>query len=108
MTARKTSEDESIRRFFEALRPIAVSGDGPYQPMDRYRDFATVFSSDAGRRVLSQIVAHCEDKVPREDAPDEACRGYVVRRRVGLWLASMLLPPRAPVQTKRNPRMTDV
>lgn len=96
MTARKTaSEDASIRRYFEALRPIVVSADGPYKPIDRYRDFATVFGSDAGKRVLSQIISMCEDKVPREDADEPAVRAYIARRRVGWLIASMMVPPRA-------------
>jgi len=99
--AKKQTDDDHIRAYFETLRRITVSDDGPYTRLDRFRDFAKTFGTVEGKRALSQIIDYCEEKVPREDEPDAAMRGYVARRRVGLWIASMLVPPRQVVVCKK-------
>jgi hypothetical protein len=80
-----------------ALLPLRASeqpGSG-YTRVDRYRDFHAVFASDAGKRVLRQIVDHCEGRVlPQDDANLQQLAAYVARRKVGLWIvATASVPP---------------
>lgn len=67
------SDVEEVAAFVAALRPVRVSVEGPYTPLDRYRDFHAVFADERGRRVLAQIVDLCEGR-PRsiEDVGDHA------------------------------------
>ena len=60
------ADDPDIRAFIEALRPLQVRAEGPYKPIDRYRDFSRVFGTDEGKRVLSQIIDLCEGKPPSD------------------------------------------
>lgn len=57
-----TANDSEIAAFVEALRPVRVSPDGPYTPQDRYNEFHQLFSSEAGKRVLSQIIDYAEGR----------------------------------------------
>lgn len=98
---RRTRKPDDLR-FYDALRPLKVSRDGPYKSIDRYRDFVSVFSSDAGKRVLSQIVDHCEGKVPSEDESDAKVRAYIARRRVGWWICAQMMAP-AQVEIEQKP-----
>lgn len=88
--------DTGIALFIEALsRDTRVSLDGPYTPLDRYRDFRAVFSTDQGQRVFKQIIDLCDGFVPREDDPPAVLAGYVARRRLGLKLSAILaIPPK--------------
>ncbi|MFK4647214.1 hypothetical protein ABIF96_005788 [Bradyrhizobium ottawaense] len=58
-----------IAALVEALRPIKVGRDG-YQKLDRYRDARAVFTSEAGKRILSQLIDLCEGPVIREHEID--------------------------------------
>ena len=74
-----------LAAFFAALAPVRV-GHGSYSQLDRYRDFRAVFfGSDAGRRVLAQIVNLCEGlPVLEADAESHARMAYRAgMRRVG-------------------------
>lgn len=53
---------EDIASLIEALRPVRV-GRGNYTALDRYREARLTFSSDAGKRILSQIIDLCEGSV---------------------------------------------
>ncbi len=89
--------DDGIRAFIEALRPIQVTAEGPYRKIDRYRDFHAVFGSDGGKRVLSQIIDHCEGRPLSEaDAHDGTKLVWrTAMRSVGLWIsATAATPPR--------------
>jgi hypothetical protein len=61
---RKPGNSE-ITALIEALRPVRVGRNG-YTRLDRYRDFKTAFNSDAGKRVLAQIVDLCEGPITTE------------------------------------------
>jgi hypothetical protein len=78
-----------------ALLPLHAASGGPYTPVDRYRDFHSVFSTEAGKRVLRQIVDRCEGRVlPQDDASLQQLAAYVARRKVGLWIvATASVPP---------------
>lgn len=50
-----------LQAFYDALMPVKVTQDGNYTPVDRLRDFRTVFfGTDHGRRVLAQIINESE------------------------------------------------
>jgi hypothetical protein len=55
-----TDADPDILAFLEALRPVRVGKETGYSRLDRYRDFRATFGTDAGRRVLRQIMDLCE------------------------------------------------
>lgn len=61
LTARKPKaappNEDSLEAFLSALVPVRPRADGPYTYADRHHDFKTVFGTEAGKRVLSQIVA---------------------------------------------------
>ena len=50
-----------LQAFFDSMQPVRVTRDGEYTPEDRLRDFRAVFfGTDAGKRVLHQIIAEAE------------------------------------------------
>lgn len=83
--------ERDLQAFFEGLRPVQVGRNG-YSKLDRYRDFRTTFSSEAGRRVLHQIVNHCEGEPMRESQAEQthrtAFRGGL--RSAGLWIVQQM------------------
>lgn len=56
---------DDIARVVDAIQAISIDR-STYTALDRYREFRLVFGSDAGKRVLSQIVSMCEGPVLRE------------------------------------------
>lgn len=82
--------DVDLQKFFEAL-PTAFVGRG-YSREDRYRDFRAVFNTDAGRRVLAQIVREAEGlPVSRRDAADHAGLAYGAGKRwMGQWIVKAI------------------
>lgn len=56
------TQSDDIAALIEALRPVRV-GRQNYTALDRYREARLTFSSEAGKRILSQIVDLCEGKV---------------------------------------------
>lgn len=79
--------ERDLQAFFEGLRPVKVGLNG-YTKMDRYRDFRNTFSTEAGRRVLHQIIDHCEGAIMRESDAEQthrtAFRGG--KRSAGIWI----------------------
>lgn len=85
--------DSDLQAFYEALLPVRVTGEGSYTPEDRYRDFREVFyGSNAGKRVLAQIMDECEGP-PVGEAQIES-HAYLAMRagkrtvgaRIVLWM----------------------
>lgn len=98
------SEVNEVQAFIEAIRPVKVSDDGPYKRVDRYRDFHTVFSTPEGRRVLSQIVDHCDRPVAESDAGNTAKMTWsAAQRDVGLWIAATAATPVRTVTQEQRP-----
>lgn len=62
-----TPQDEVIA-FLESLPRVLASHEGPYTYVDRANDFISVFSTEQGRRVLSQIHLICDPTPKFEDA----------------------------------------
>jgi hypothetical protein len=57
---RRNRNARNLQAFFDTLAAVKAGRDG-YSSMDRYRDCRTVFfGSEAGKRVLGQIIAMCE------------------------------------------------
>jgi hypothetical protein len=59
---RKPKPLGNLQAFFDSLKPAFVKPrwKTSYTPLDRYREFNEVFRTEAGRRVLAQIVDLCE------------------------------------------------
>lgn len=99
---RKPASIEAIAALAEALRPVRV-GRNNYTRLDRYRDFNRVFGTPEGKRVLAQIVDHCEGgAVSESDYGNHALLvGRVASRRVGqMILAWASVPPPEDNQPK--------
>lgn len=86
--------DQDIADFIEALRPVRV-GRGGYTRLDRYRDFRAVFSSEQGKRVLSQIIDFSEGGLLSEmDAESHARLAFRAgMRRVGAIISAWAAVP---------------
>lgn len=86
---------DEVATFIEALRSTKASREGPYTYTDRYRDFKQVFGTDAGKRVLSQIIDLCEGRPATEtDAESHARLAYRAgARSVGLKIAAWATVP---------------
>lgn len=87
---------DEIAAFIQALQPIRATGEGPYKPVDRYRDFHSVFGSDAGKRVLSQIVDKGDRRVTEMDAEKQATLIWrAAQRELAQWIVAVAtVPPR--------------
>jgi hypothetical protein len=46
--------------LYASLPRVKVSSDGPYNYIDRARDFLATFDSESGKRVLAQIAQICD------------------------------------------------
>ena len=80
-----------LQRFFESITHVQVHKDG-YTKRDRYSDFRVTFASDAGKRVLSQLIAYTEGQ-PIVEAEVNNVNSILFRagkREVGLWVIKML------------------
>lgn len=78
----------SLKAFFASLPVIS----GSYTKKDRYRDFMAVFGTEAGGRVLQQIIKEAEGlPIIEEDAESHAKLAYRAgRRSLGLWIVKTL------------------
>lgn len=76
-----------LHGFFQSLTAVRP-GQGGYTHLDRYRDFREVFGTPVGRKVLHQLVDHCEGspslELDAEQTHKTAFRNG--RRSVGLWI----------------------
>lgn len=93
-------DDSEIARLVEALRPVKVTAEGGYTPLDRYRDFNAFFSTDGGKRVLAQIADLCDKPVRAHEAGDHAKLVWsAARREVGMqilaWATVVPIAPQA-------------
>lgn len=96
-----------LQAFFDAMRPVRVSQQGPYTPEDRFRDFHNVFfGSEAGRRVLAQIIAECEGLPPNmNQVSDHAFLAFKagkreVGHRIVQWMGGV--PPEVAVEQQED------
>lgn len=80
-----------LQRFFDGLGTYRAGHRG-YTKKDRYRDFRQVFSSEAGKRVLSQIIAESEGlPVVESEASDTHRISFRLgKRSLGLWIVRVL------------------
>lgn len=100
---RKPASQEDVAALIEALRPVRV-GRANYTRTDRYRDFSSVFGSDAGKRVLSQIIDFAEGPPTIESDLSNhallAARAWA--RRVGQMIAAWASVPPAVEETTKE------
>jgi hypothetical protein len=95
---------DDIARVVEAIQAISIDKSS-YGPLDRYREFRQVFGTDAGKRVLSQIIAMCEGPVLREhEVHDHAKIAYrqgmrFVSAQIFAWMQQ---PREAPDAAKKK------
>lgn len=87
----KTEAESDLQLFFESLSQVKVNKDG-YRKADRFKEFREVFMSDAGKRVLSQIITEAEGlPVIESDVSDHAKLAYRSgKRSLGLWIVQVL------------------
>lgn len=82
-----------LQAFFDSMRPVRPSSDGDYTFEDRFRDFREVFfGSEAGRRVLAQIIAECEGLPPNmSQVSDHAFLAFKAgKREVGMRIVQWM------------------
>lgn len=87
---------DEIEAFLKECAPLRPTRDGDYTFQDRHVDFKTAFGSEAGKRVLRQIVDYCDGSIlPDErNASQAELAVYVAKRKLGLWvLAVTAMPP---------------
>lgn len=83
MFSRKKAD---LAAFFRSLGTI-----GPrYSKKDRYRDFRSVFGTEAGKRVLTQIIAESDKPVLDTELQAELMAYRAGKRSIGLWLVKVL------------------
>lgn len=93
-------DDTDARAFIEALRPVRATYEGPYTFLDRYRDFATVFGTEQGKRVLAQILYMTDSPANEKDAQSHATLAY----RSGLRMAGMKIAEWTTVPPRGEPQ----
>lgn len=81
-----------LQKFFESLPRVRATHAGPYTKFDRYRDFRRVFGTDEGRRVLAQIVNHCEGPIlTQAEIHNHADLSFRAgQREPGQWIVHVL------------------
>jgi hypothetical protein len=103
-----TTEPDDVALFIDAMHrygEVRAGMEGNYSYVDRYRDFHAVFSTDVGKKVLAQIVNHCDRLPPKPSAPPQELAAYIAVRDIGLTIASWAtIPPRAPVEQAKPKR----
>lgn len=99
------AENKDIADFIDALRPVRVGRNG-YRHIDRYRDFNSVLlGTDAGKRVLSQIIDLLEGPTVGEHELSNhallAARAW--SKRLGLKISTYAsVPPMAEPDAKQQ------
>lgn len=80
-----------LQKFFDSLTFITPGRNG-YRKADRYRDFRQVFNSDAGKRVLAQIIDNAEGlPILEHEVSDTHKMAYRAgQRSVALWIVKTL------------------
>ena len=68
--------EDAVIALLERLPRIRAMDEGPYTYTDRARDFVTVFSTDSGKRVLSQIHQICDPSSRPTDADRHGTLAY--------------------------------
>lgn len=64
---------------------------GEYTTLDRYKDFSTVKNSDAGNRMISEIINICDVKTFENEANDAGKLAFRAGKRyVALWILGIL------------------
>lgn len=86
----------NLQAFFDGMRPhfVKAKWNTSYTPLDRYREFNEVFqSTDAGRRVLAQIIDLCEGlPLSLNQISDHAYMAFRAgKREVGLDIQKLLV-----------------
>lgn len=83
--------EPDLAAFFEGLSPVKVGQSG-YTELDRYQDFRQVFSTPTGRRVLHQIIDHCEGRPASEHDAEQTHRAAFRNglRSGGLWIIAKM------------------
>ena len=87
----KTEATSDLQAFFDTLAFVKVNKDG-YRKADRFKDFREVFSTDAGKRVLSQLINEAEGlPIIENEASDHAKMAFRSgKRSLGQWLVHIL------------------
>ena len=83
--------NSDLQSFYQSLTPVKPGING-YSKMDRYRDFRSVFGSEAGKRVLAQLVERAEGKpILETEVTETQVMAYRAgQRSIGLWVVQVL------------------
>lgn len=96
-------QTEDIASLIEALRPVRV-GRQNYTALDRYREARLTFSSEAGKRVLSQIIDLCEGSVMFEHEVENIGKlAYRAGMRfIGIQIMAWMNQPRQTADSEKK------
>lgn len=87
------TEEQAESFLREIGAPLRPSPDGPYKPIDQFRDFYAVFGTEQGKRVLRQIIDRCEEPMPHVNSTLAEYVSHVARRRLGIWIMGLTVGP---------------
>jgi len=87
----KTEATSDLQAFYDSLTPVKVNRDG-YRKADRFKDFREVFNTEAGKRVLAQIISEAEGLIIVEAEVDNHAKlsFRAGKRSLGCWIANVL------------------
>ena len=101
---RKSNVDE-VTRMLKMLPRLIAREEGPYTYVDRSRDFISVFSTEAGQRVLSQIANICDPEISPTDADKPGTLAYKAgKRRVMQEIMVCMIVKKPVIQETKDPR----
>lgn len=92
---------DDLLDLLESLPRIRVGADG-YSETDRASDFIGVFSSEQGRRVLTQIGQICDRPSPLAEADRHGALAFKAGSRWVMHEIQRCFVVRQPVITERN------
>lgn len=95
---------DDLIEMLESLPRIRVGQDG-YEEKDRAQDFISTFSTESGRRVLSQIASICDPSPRLDDADRHGTLAMKAGMRFVMTQIQRCFVIRAPITTERT---TDV
>lgn len=105
---KKTSvrEDyDAVIAMLEGMPRVKATDDGPYTHVDRARDFTTVFSTEVGQRVLSQIHQICDPPSTIKEANQGGTLAFKAGMRRVMGEIMLCFVPKQPVTIEeKDPR----
>lgn len=92
---------DDLYEFLDSLPSVHVGES--YTETDRARDFISTFSSESGRRVLSQIALICDPAMTLNDAEKHGRLAYKAGMRRVMAEIQRCFVIRQPVEVEREP-----